>query len=1167
MGRSSSVRIGFKYYLGMHMVICHGPVDAVTGIIVGERTAWTGNVTTNQGIFIDKPDLFGGEKKEGGIKGTVDILLGGSTQARNSYLQARLGTDIPAFRGVVSLVLRHVYVTAMTRYPKPWAVRAQRAAAKSWYPEKASIVASGDIPANSTPGSHIIYEAITNPDWGMGLNIATIDDTAFRAAADILYAEGFGLSMPFVKQTTVQEFIQTVISHIGAMLYTDRVTGKYVLTLIRKPDAQELTDAIEFNESNIISHSSFERPSPAEIINEIIIVFREQGAIKNKSITLQNMALIESEGVVSQTVNYPGIDNDTTAGRIGERDLGQFGTPLAQVSVSVGRLGWAVKPGDVVKYNNPRLGVSGMVLRVFSIDYGTLVDGAITLDCTEDIFNLPATSYLSTQGSEWVEPVQAPVASPHTNMFEIPYYEIANNYTAGEAETFDSTTAILQVAAEVPASASADFQMWTSSTDVVGNYRFGFSGSYTPTLTLSAALPKPATLALSNAVTVAFSVGSGVYFDFPIGNYCYLGNELVELVALDTTGSTVTLKRGCLDTIPEAHLSGAKLYMMEGFDSQSLVNYIGDPVTNTGDLVYGRVLTQTDVGLLPIADATTVSVQMVGRQFKPLPPHAVLISSLYYPASQALTVLGASVTWRSRQRSLQITKPFNSYFNTAGNNLNSSYRFVMRVLNENNELIWRRDTFGKTNANNFAESMSSSVERYMGGRTLVGNQVIITSTGGFVSPYHASFASGNTDHRSRPSVPVIGAQKVYVEITTDDSDNFYIGVCNDHGAYRAVDVLNTALLNVATNTLSGAITGTEGTGALHNGTCGIAMDVVNKKLWLRNTNGTWRDGDPATGTGGLDWSTLLSTDPTNMRTYFYPMIANEFTTATITATSIDWNLGATAFAHTIPTGFVAYELPVVAVTTLDPSRVGTGNSIINGNLTAKFDSNSLYKVFGGTTMQANTGRFYWDVRILRLDDVGVSENIFIGFGSDALLVTSAPTGVGALYITQDGKVSIHGAAAVLCDELPAGFTTFEENDSIGFGLDTFSGKVEVFLNGNKINSLPYQVTLATNTAPMVACRNAAADVRFNFKMLPTNTIAGRFSASARYSFGTVADFYRTFDINQIGVNSDVGEPELTVQLHTEETRTETGGIATETNPDMVVSSLQTFEHTWTRTFT
>ena len=119
MGKSKKVTVGYKYYIGMHMVLCHGPVDAVTAIEVDGRQAWTGT-STGGSVTINAPDLFGGESREGGVSGTVDIMMGGTTQGRNSYLQSKLGTDIPAFRGVLSAVLRQVLV-GQNPYLKSWA--------------------------------------------------------------------------------------------------------------------------------------------------------------------------------------------------------------------------------------------------------------------------------------------------------------------------------------------------------------------------------------------------------------------------------------------------------------------------------------------------------------------------------------------------------------------------------------------------------------------------------------------------------------------------------------------------------------------------------------------------------------------------------------------------------------------------------------------------------------------------------------------------------------------------------------------------------------------------------------------------------------------------------------------------------------------------------------
>ncbi len=110
-GSSKKQTVGYRYRMGLHLVLCQGPVDAVQEIQMGERTAWgdanraplsSGHGLTSIGI--NQPYLFGGDEREGGVVGTIDVLPGGPTQMRNDYLMSRLGSAIPAFRGVLSLL-------------------------------------------------------------------------------------------------------------------------------------------------------------------------------------------------------------------------------------------------------------------------------------------------------------------------------------------------------------------------------------------------------------------------------------------------------------------------------------------------------------------------------------------------------------------------------------------------------------------------------------------------------------------------------------------------------------------------------------------------------------------------------------------------------------------------------------------------------------------------------------------------------------------------------------------------------------------------------------------------------------------------------------------------------------------------------------------------------
>lgn len=168
MGKGTSVTVGHKYLLGKHEVLCHGPIDSINRIVVDAKTAWAGRATGGA-ITIDAETLFGGSKSEwvvestldtitppdnsdaDGISGTVDILMGEPTQTKNSYLQSVLGELIPAFRGVVSVVLRQCYI-GNSEYPKPWQYDATRIHVKEngeaqWYDAKAKIT---QLPETST---------------------------------------------------------------------------------------------------------------------------------------------------------------------------------------------------------------------------------------------------------------------------------------------------------------------------------------------------------------------------------------------------------------------------------------------------------------------------------------------------------------------------------------------------------------------------------------------------------------------------------------------------------------------------------------------------------------------------------------------------------------------------------------------------------------------------------------------------------------------------------------------------------------------------------------------------------------------------------------------------------------------------------------------------------
>lgn len=142
-GSSKSVTVGYKYYVGMHMVLCRGPVDFVKEVKVDDKLLLIGSFESGSYI-VAKDNLFGGESREGGVSGVLDIMGGELTQTPNSYLTSKLGSFVPAFRGVLSVVLRQMYL-GINPYLKKWSFNAQRIHVRQnglpqWYDEKAQIV-------------------------------------------------------------------------------------------------------------------------------------------------------------------------------------------------------------------------------------------------------------------------------------------------------------------------------------------------------------------------------------------------------------------------------------------------------------------------------------------------------------------------------------------------------------------------------------------------------------------------------------------------------------------------------------------------------------------------------------------------------------------------------------------------------------------------------------------------------------------------------------------------------------------------------------------------------------------------------------------------------------------------------------------------------------------
>lgn len=643
MGKNKEATVGFWYYMGLHFGIAHGPVDAVQKVIVGDRDAWSGSVTSSSTITINAPELFGGEKREGGVDGSLDVLMGASNQTANTYLASQLGSPTPAYRGILSAVFNGK-VTAINPYIKPWAFKVKRilqgwATGGAWYSAKAEI--SGDMnPA------HIIYQCLTEPSWGMGYPEGAIDSTSFTAAADKLYTENFGLSILWNRQATIEEFLKVVLDHIGGLLYVTQDTGRFALKLIR--DDYVKANLPQFGVSNLVAVTDYQRRGWGETVNEVTVVFNDAATNKESSITVQDLANVATQGqVVSQTRRYPGISNATLAQRVAMRDLRNISLPISRARLIANRVAWNLIPGDAIRLTWPEYSISDVVFRVVEVNRGTLTDGQITIEVIEDVYALPSNSYTQQQSGLWSAPNTAPAALTTRKMIEAPYYEIARTLSEADLAYLTSTSAYLQTLA---ARNAGDAFGYGIATNGGGSFEELGSGLTCPT----AVLLSP----VSPQVTTTTTLTSGIDLSqVRLNTYAILGDEYVQVTALNTTTGSITINRGVLDTVPVTHAAGTRIWFAQDFLGVDGVEYALSQVLQV------RLLTRTSLGQLAIASAPTDSITLGRRQDRPYPPGNFTINGQQYPASVSSD--GAlNIAWSTRNR---LTQTGSLVLQTSGN--------------------------------------------------------------------------------------------------------------------------------------------------------------------------------------------------------------------------------------------------------------------------------------------------------------------------------------------------------------------------------------------------------------------------------------------------------------------------------------------------------------------
>lgn len=707
--------IGYRYYMTLHMGICRGAVDSIKEIVVGERTAWKGEQKETGSFSIDAGDLYGGDKGEGGIDGTAELLLGHKKQTVSDRIKGWLGGLVPAFRGCTTLFFDGL-VCSMNAYPKSWRLKAHRSLAgwhndEVWYPEKCKITKTVgyDTVRNRRPifsslgrrhkitgyqdeekkvplvveamnPAHIIYEICTNPEWGRGLPKELMDDEFFRIAADTLYEEEFGMCIAWKRTDSIDSFVQNIVDHIGASLYADKATGKMRLKLIRGDYYRDDVPLYDVN-SGLLSIEESSASVAAETINEVIVKYHDPIKDQEYSAREQNNASIQMSGAVySQTKEYLGIPWYSLAQRVAKRDLKFSTLPLRTFSLKLDRRAWHIQPGDVIRIRDDSREQVDIVLRVGEVTDGTLTDGTISMHAVEDVFVMPKKSNVGEQESMFVEPSREPMPTEFFS-YEIPYANLNRLLDKADFNVIGFNAGFFGMAARKNVAMSMGYDIFIRPEGGVSQDSGG-RGTYNPVGELTESISyMDEVMKLSNV---------SMYEDIESYVAVYIGEEIamIESIEKDISGNvTYHIKRGIYDTIPARHDKGTYVWFYEDDIGTDFNERVG------GDNIYGKCLPYTmSAGVLDPSQVEEELVSMNWRFSRPYPPGHVLINSQQRwfnigELSRLDPVL--TISWNHRDRLSQEDKMIHHDMGDIGPEPNS--RYLIKVYRDNGELIREED--------------------------------------------------------------------------------------------------------------------------------------------------------------------------------------------------------------------------------------------------------------------------------------------------------------------------------------------------------------------------------------------------------------------------------------------------------------------------------------------
>ena len=754
---------GYRYFVGLDLAVCHGPLvtangDGIKTIKMGNKTLWAGSVTSGT-LTINQPTIFGGDEKEGGASFIVDVYPGDRLQAKSAYL-VNVSGPTPAYRGTVHLVfggpkrgkvsasmplpfglgksgLSSGYIGTSTNL-KPISIEAAR------YPSNLSGNNGWHKIGEDANPIECLYELLTNSEWGLGAPVSAQATSVFQLLAQTCYNEGIGFSLLWDTQKPIKEIADEILKLVDGVINIDMGTGKYTPLLIRRdydPDSIPV-----YNSDNIVDFVSYSHGAWDGTVNDVRLVYADRAAgYKDRPANFKSHANARiQDNVVPHNLSILGVSTAELANRIVTREAKTLSIPLAKLKIKVNREGAQAYVGGVFKWVGEPYEIDQMLFRVTSVDLGTLEKGEVTIEATEDVFGMVDAIYANTPASTWVNPVAAPTAATTARAIEQPYFLSLGLFR-------------MMVAALRPNDSQLSYDLYVSEDNGASYDDRDQQVEFTPTATLAQSygqltsdIDNGGTLVLTNVVGVdqlyktdANGVARGV-------NLMLVDDELMAFEDYtdngDGTITPVNVWRGLLDTVPAAHSTGARAWLVGAAACILEQNFAG---TQT---VRAKPVTNGAGGQTALTDAPTLTLTLGQRALRPYVAGNFRVNGS--ATANTIPATGdVALAWAHRNRLAQ-TSIIRQTAADVTPEIGTTY--VLRIYNDAGSLI-RTQTFTGTgytytNAQEIADNggaLSGSLAFVLyslrdGLQSFQAHTRIVTRPGGSVPPSSPAYSPGGS---------------------------------------------------------------------------------------------------------------------------------------------------------------------------------------------------------------------------------------------------------------------------------------------------------------------------------------------------------------------------------------------------------------------------------------